>query len=115
MRAIRAAGHELGHHGWVHEPLSELEPERERDLLRRGLDALDSVAGVTPLGYRAPNVDVSAATVEILLEHGFLYDASFSGADFEPYYLRRGDGSPPTASTSSARTSISSASRSPGR
>ena len=97
VREIRAAGHELGHHGWVHEPLSELEPERERDLLRRGLDALDSVAGVTPLGYRAPNVDVSTATVEILLEHGFLYDASFSGADFEPYYLRRGDGFPADA------------------
>jgi peptidoglycan/xylan/chitin deacetylase (PgdA/CDA1 family) len=94
-RAIRDAGHELGHHGWVHEPLSELEPDREREVLQRGLDALDRVAGVRPLGYRAPNVDVSEATVEILLEHGFLYDASFSGSDFEPYYLRRGDRFPP--------------------
>jgi peptidoglycan-N-acetylglucosamine deacetylase len=97
VREIRDAGHELGHHGWVHEPLSQLEPERERELLLRGLDALDRVAGVTPVGYRAPSVDVSAATVEILLEHGFLYDASFSGSDFEPYYLRHGDSFPADA------------------
>jgi peptidoglycan/xylan/chitin deacetylase (PgdA/CDA1 family) len=91
VREIRDAGHEIGHHGFVHEPLSELAPEREREILRRGLDALDTVAGVRPLGYRAPNVDVSGNTVDILLEHGFRYDASFSGSDFEPYYLRHGD------------------------
>jgi peptidoglycan-N-acetylglucosamine deacetylase len=91
VRRIAAAGHELGHHGWVHEGLSKLEPAREREYLLRGLDALDRVAGVRPLGYRAPGVDVSVNTVDILLEHGFLYDASFSGSDFEPYYLRRGD------------------------
>ena len=48
-----------------------------------------------PLGYRAPGVDVTVNTVDILLEHGFQYDASFSGTDFEPYYLRHGDRFPP--------------------
>ncbi len=91
VRRIQAAGHELGHHGWVHEGLSTLAPEKEREYLLRGLDALDSVAGIRPAGYRAPGVDVSVNTVEILLEHGFAYDASFSGSDFEPYYLRSGD------------------------
>ncbi len=95
IRRIRDAGHELGHHGWVHEPLSRLEAARERELLRRGLDALERAAGVRPAGYRAPGVDVSVNTVDILLEYGFLYDASFSGSDFEPYYLRRGDRFPP--------------------
>jgi peptidoglycan-N-acetylglucosamine deacetylase len=91
VRSIAADGHELGHHGWVHEGLSRLQPETEREYLVRGLDALDQVAGVRPVGYRAPGVDVSVNTVDILLEHGFAYDASFSGSDFEPYYLRRGD------------------------
>jgi peptidoglycan-N-acetylglucosamine deacetylase len=91
VRRIHADGHELGHHGWVHEPLSELSAAQERELLARGLEALDRVAGVRPLGYRAPGVDVSENTADILLEHDFLYDASFSGSDFEPYYLRHGD------------------------
>jgi peptidoglycan-N-acetylglucosamine deacetylase len=91
IRRIRDEGHELGHHGWVHEPLSKLEPEEERRLLERGMEALDRVAGIRPAGYRAPGVDVSVNTVEILVERGFRYDASFSGSDFEPYYLRTGD------------------------
>jgi len=91
VRSIAADGHELGHHGWVHEGLSRLDPEKEREYLRLGLEALDTVAGVRPLGYRAPSVDVSVNTVDILLEQGFLYDASFSATDFEPYYLRSGD------------------------
>lgn len=95
VRRIRDAGHEIGHHGFVHEGLSQLEAHREREYLLRGLEALDRVAGVRPTGYRAPGVDVSVNTVDILLEHGFLYDASFSGSDFLPYYLRHGDRFPP--------------------
>jgi peptidoglycan/xylan/chitin deacetylase (PgdA/CDA1 family) len=91
---IRDAGHELGHHGWVHESVVGLGVERERSMLQLGLDALDRVAGVRPVGYRAPSVEVSDHTVDILLEHGFRYDASFSGSDFTPYYLRHDDASP---------------------
>jgi len=97
VRRIAEAGHELGHHGWVHEGLSRLAPEQEREYLLRGLDALDRVAGARPTGYRAPGVEVSVNTVDILLEHDFRYDASFSGSDFEPYYLRHGDRFPTDA------------------
>jgi peptidoglycan-N-acetylglucosamine deacetylase len=91
VRRIADAGHELGHHGWVHEGLSRLDPAKESEYLVRGLEALDRTTGLRPNGYRAPGVDVSVHTVDILREHGFLYDASFSGSDFEPYYLRHGD------------------------
>ena len=43
VRSIRDAGHEIGHHGCVHEPLSELTPAREREIMLRGLEALDRV------------------------------------------------------------------------
>jgi len=95
VREIRDRGHELGHHGWVHEGLSQVDRATEQRYLVRGLEALHEVAGVRPAGYRAPGVDVSVNTVELLLEHGFRYDASFSATDFEPYYLRTGDRFPP--------------------
>ena len=36
---IAARGHELGHHGWSHETWRDLSPERERDVLVRGVEA----------------------------------------------------------------------------
>ena len=91
VRRIRDGGHEIGHHGFVHESVTELSRDGEREVFVRGLEALDRAAGVRPVGYRAPSVEVSSNTVDILLEHGIRYDASFSGSDFTPYYLRRGD------------------------
>ncbi len=91
VRAIRDGGHEIGHHGWVHENPVQLMPEREREVLELGLEALDAVAGVRPAGYRSPGWDNSPATVPLLLEHGFEYESSLMGSDFEPYWCRVGD------------------------
>lgn len=91
VREIAAAGHEIGHHGWVHENPAEQTPEAEREIFRRGLDALERVAGVRPEGYRSPAANFSANTIDVLVEHGVRYDSSCSGSDFVPYYLRQGD------------------------
>lgn len=92
LRQIVAAGHEVGHHGYLHEnPLALETPEREREVLLRGLNALDCVAGITPRGYRSPSWDNSPWTVELLLEQGFHYESSLMGNDFTPYWCRSGD------------------------
>jgi peptidoglycan/xylan/chitin deacetylase (PgdA/CDA1 family) len=91
VREIRERGHELGHHGWVHENPAHFDLEGEREVFRRGLEALQEVAGVTPRGYRSPSVDFSPNTIDILIENGITYDSSCSGSDFTPYYLRQGD------------------------
>lgn len=83
--------HEIGHHGWVHEALSPLTEEEERSVLERGLEALESVSGVRPTGFRAPAFDMSHRTVGLLVEHGFSYDSSMLGDDFSPYWCRSGD------------------------
>jgi peptidoglycan/xylan/chitin deacetylase (PgdA/CDA1 family) len=88
---IAAAGHEIGHHGWVHENPAATTPEQERWILEKGLEALKSVAGVRPEGYRSPSWDNSAHTVELLLEHGFKYESSLMGSEYEPYWCRIGD------------------------
>ncbi len=89
--AIRDGGHEIGHHGWVHENPVLLSPDEERHVLLRGLEALEQVAGVRPTGYRSPAWDNSSATVPLLLEHGFEYESSMMGHDYEPYWCRVGD------------------------
>ena len=86
VRAIRDAGHEIGHHGHLHEQVSALSPEAEEAALLRGLEALDRVAGIRPDGWRAPNWEMSYASPAILLRHGFRYDSSLMDAD-RPYLL----------------------------
>jgi peptidoglycan/xylan/chitin deacetylase (PgdA/CDA1 family) len=90
-RMIRACGHEIGHHGWVHENPAMLTPEQERHVLERGLEALDRIAGVRPVGYRSPAWDNSPVTVSLLLEYGFEYESSLMGGDYAPYWCRVGD------------------------
>jgi peptidoglycan-N-acetylglucosamine deacetylase len=85
------AGHEIGHHGWVHENPADFDLQGERDNFERGLEALDRVAGVRPVGYRSPACDFSVNTIDILLEYGMVYDGSHSATDHTAYYLRKGD------------------------
>jgi peptidoglycan/xylan/chitin deacetylase (PgdA/CDA1 family) len=90
VRAIRDAGHEIGHHGYLHEgarSAPDLETEERR--LLRGLEALDAVAGVRPVGYRAPMWELSYRLPALLAAHGFRYDSGLMDAD-HPYRLAVG-------------------------
>lgn len=86
IRSIVAAGHEIAHHGYLHEQPTALTAEQEVEALDRGLEALAEVAGVRPSGYRAPMWDLSWRTPALLAERGFLYDSSLMDAD-HPYEL----------------------------
>ena len=90
IRAIRDAGHEIGHHGYLHEGShSAADAETEERHLLRGLEALHNVVGVRPVGYRAPMWEVSYRLPALLARHGFLYDSSLMDAD-HPYRLAAG-------------------------
>ena len=91
VRQIRDAGHEIGHHGWVHESPAAAGEDDERRILETGLRALEKAGVQGPFGYRSPAWDFSTSTVKLLLELGFIYDSSCMGNDFYPYYLRRDD------------------------
>ncbi len=88
-RAIRDAGHEIAHHGYLHEGAHGAVPDEEEQRLLRGLEALDTVLGVRPTGYRAPNWELTYATPRILAAHGFRYDSGLMDAD-HPYVLATG-------------------------
>ncbi|MER5916257.1 polysaccharide deacetylase [Streptomyces sp. NPDC001982] len=86
VRDIVAAGHEIGHHGYLHEQPTGVSAEEEAAVLDRGLDALQEVAGIRPVGYRAPMCELSWRSAALLDARGFLYDASLMDADV-PYEL----------------------------
>jgi peptidoglycan/xylan/chitin deacetylase (PgdA/CDA1 family) len=90
-REIRDAGHEIGHHGYMHEAPGSLDPERERKVLERGLAAMRKHLDITPRGYRSPAWDLSDKTLSYLREYEFAYDSSLLATDFEPYWCREGD------------------------
>jgi peptidoglycan/xylan/chitin deacetylase (PgdA/CDA1 family) len=89
VRAIRDAGHEIGHHGYLHESSRGATPDVEEARLVRGLEALDRVAGVRPLGYRAPRWEMSRTLPPILARLDFRYDSGLMDAD-HPYTLAVG-------------------------
>lgn len=80
------AGHEIGHHGWIHEKPNALSPDEEARALDRALAAFARFDGYRPVGYRAPAYGMSPATLDLLVERGFTYDSTLVGDDV-PYLI----------------------------
>ncbi|MSP68230.1 MAG: polysaccharide deacetylase [Alphaproteobacteria bacterium] len=87
---IKEAGHEIGHHGYLHKWVDPKDPDGERREFDRGLEELAKL-GITPVGYRSPAGETSPNLIHILAQHRFLYDSSLMD-DVFPYRHRLSDG-----------------------
>lgn len=77
LRAIAAAGHEIGSHSFMHDPWLQLYRDEELvEDLRLAEEAIHEVTGVRPEGFRGPGFSLSAATLEALRRRGYRYDAT---------------------------------------
>jgi polysaccharide deacetylase family protein (PEP-CTERM system associated) len=79
VREVAARGHEVGLHGWRHQPLTELTADAFRVDVQRGKDLLQDLTGTPVLGFRAPTfslVPESRWAVDVLAETGFTYSSS---------------------------------------
>ena len=72
LREIAEAGHEVGLHGWRHEPWAELDASTERELLERGVNAFDAL-GLRAMSFRPPGGDLTDVSLDLLRELGFEY------------------------------------------
>ena len=88
---VVAAGHEIAHHGWTHRPPATLSREDEEAELVRGNATIRKLTGRNARGYRSPSWDLSPHSIELLIKHGFDYDSSLMGGDYQPYRARMGD------------------------
>jgi peptidoglycan-N-acetylglucosamine deacetylase len=91
IKAIQAAGHELGSHGNVHETLDQLDEYQETAVLEQQLELFQHHLSLRPSGYRSPSWELNVRTPALLKQYGFAYDSSLMGDDV-PYDLDTPDG-----------------------
>ena len=88
---IHRRGHEIGHHGYLHEALEGKTREEEEAILAGSARILAGITGAPPIGYRAPLYEITAETTDLLRAHGFLYASNLQDSLW-PY---RHPGHPP--------------------
>jgi len=79
VRQVAEAGHELGCHGWFHELIYTMSPQRFRDETKRARDVIADLTGKPVTAYRAPYFSITSKSLwalEILADLGFRYDSS---------------------------------------
>jgi polysaccharide deacetylase family protein (PEP-CTERM system associated) len=79
VRAIRAAGHEVGCHSYGHRLVYEQTVKEFRADLRRGLDVIEDAIGERVTLYRAPSFSItekSSWALDVLVEEGIRIDSS---------------------------------------
>ena len=90
VKDIHARGHEIAHHGYMHEPPATLTRDAEAAVLDRGIDILAGLTGEAPAGYRSPSWELSEHSLELLADRDFVYDSSLMGDDI-PYIVNVDD------------------------
>jgi peptidoglycan/xylan/chitin deacetylase (PgdA/CDA1 family) len=80
-------GHEVAFHGYIHEAPNSLSRDEEHYWISRSVDVIKKHTGKRPRGARSPLYNFSFNTADLLIEEGFLYDASLMGDDV-PYILK---------------------------
>ena len=79
VKEIHRRGHEIACHGYGHELIYRIGPERFRADVRRAKGILEKISGVQVNGYRAPSYSITRRSLwalDILVEEGFTYDSS---------------------------------------
>jgi polysaccharide deacetylase family protein (PEP-CTERM system associated) len=79
VRAIAAAGHEIGCHSYWHRLIYQQTPEEFRADLRRARDVLQDALGRPVTAYRAPSFSITRQSqwaLDVLIEEGFTVDSS---------------------------------------
>ncbi len=86
VRSLSQSGYEIGGHGYLHEPVGNLQRHQEEEIIGESLDVLRSLSEKPIRGYRTPSWQFNLWTPELLTRAGVIYDSSLMG-DIAPYAL----------------------------
>ena len=81
IEAMLKDGHEIGHHGLIHEDPIETRGEAQKIAFEKAMEIHRRRTGRAPRGYRAPVYNVTQQVVDLLIEHDFLYESSLMADD----------------------------------
>ena len=84
IQEIFAEGHEIGHHGYLHEWPDMSDPAKEEGILLKGIEIIEKTTGQKPRGYRSPAAEYTPSTLSLLKKHGFAYSSTMMD-DVFPY------------------------------
>ena len=87
IEAILKDGHEIGHHGLIHEDPIATKGKAQKAAFEKALAIHQKVIGSKPRGYRAPVYNITQQVVDLLVKHEFLYESSLMADDI-PYLMR---------------------------
>jgi polysaccharide deacetylase family protein (PEP-CTERM system associated) len=96
IRRLVDEGHEVASHGYSHQMLNRLDPERFRSELEDSRKILEDIAGTAVIGFRAPTFSITHRTawaLDVLAEAGYRYDSSVFPIRHDRYGVRQ---APPT-------------------
>lgn len=101
-REIHRRGHEVACHGYGHQLVYQIGPQRFRDDIRRAKSILEDQCGEAVNGYRAPSYSItnkSLWALDILVEEGFSYDSSIFPVVHDTYGIPDAERFPHTLQT----------------
>ncbi|MCP9486921.1 MAG: polysaccharide deacetylase family protein, partial [Gaiellaceae bacterium MAG52_C11] len=84
VAAIVEGGHEIAHHGYLHEYPRDQTRKSELYWLERGAAVIADFTGKRPVGWRGPWAGSTANSTELLVQEWYLYDSTLM-ADSQPY------------------------------
>jgi peptidoglycan/xylan/chitin deacetylase (PgdA/CDA1 family) len=90
VEPIVESGHELAHHGYLHENPMDQTPESELHWLNMSAEIIERFTGKRPVGWRGPWGGFTRRSAEFLTNEGYLYDSTLM-ADEQPYMVRSTD------------------------
>jgi hypothetical protein len=93
LSLITKRGHEVGNHSFEHEPWLHLySKEKVYCDIHKADIAIRETTHKVPVGFRGPGFSCSTDALEVLVDHGYLFDASslptFIGPLARMYYFR---------------------------
>jgi len=92
IEAILKDGHEVAHHGYMHENVFGMDDGDERAVFEHASAILERLTGEAPRGWSAPAWGVKAHTLELMVSMGMTYDASLMEYD-RPHLIETRAGS----------------------